>query len=215
MPNYVIHNVKIKGSVETISKVKKQIINTKDENGDVVPFSFQTIIPRPVSLDIPSSSEVETGIEYIKGSVYEKKKIEERYATYQDGENKLKECIRLAELALSNIKKYGHKDWYDWNIANWGTKWDACYPNVETTEDTIMIEFQTAWSTPEPIFLKLAEQYPDLMIDIDYADEDMGSNCGSYSYVDGDWSYHIGDYEFACLMWGEDPEEYLEEEDED
>ena len=42
MPNYVIHNVKINGSVETISKVKQQIINTKNEIGEDVPFSFQS-----------------------------------------------------------------------------------------------------------------------------------------------------------------------------
>ena len=207
MPNYVMHNVTIKGSVETISKVTNQIINTKDNNGDVVPFSFQTIIPRPVSLDIPSSSEVERGIDYLNGDEAVRMKIKEQYATYPDGENRLKECIRLAKIALDNIKKYGHKNWYDWNLANWGTKWDVCNPSVQTTDNEITLKFETAWSTPEPIFKKLAEQYPDLMIDIDYADEDLGYSCGNYSYVDGEWGYVIGDYEFARSMWDEDLEE--------
>ena len=207
MPNYVMHNVTIKGSVETISKVTNQIINTKDNNGDVVPFSFQTIIPRPVSLDIPSSSEVERGIDYLNGDEAVRMKIKEQYATYPDGENRLKECIRLAKIALDNIKKYGHKNWYDWNLANWGTKWDVCNPSVQTTDNEITLKFETAWSTPEPIFKKLAEQYPDLMIDIDYADEDLGYNCGNYSQVDGEGGYKNGDYEFACSMWDEDLEE--------
>ena len=69
----------------------------------------------------------------------------------------------------------------------------------------------TAWSTPEPIFKKLAEQYPDLLIEIEYADEDLGNNCGSYSYADGEWVYKNGDLEFACQMWDVDPEEYMEE----
>lgn len=207
MPNYVINRVKINGNVETISKVKKQIVNTKNKNGDVVPFSFQNIIPRPVSLDIPSSTGVENGIDYINGDEAKKKEIEERFATYQDGENILKEYIRLAKIALDNIKKYSHKDWYDWNIINWGTKWDACDSSVETTDNEIILEFQTAWSTPKPVFLKLAKQYPELTINIDYADEDLGYNCGNYSYVDGKWNYIIGDYEFACSMWGYDMEE--------
>ena len=211
MPNYVMHNVTIKGSVETISKVTNQIINTKDNNGDVVPFSFQTIIPRPVSLDIPSSSEVERGIDYLNGDEAVRMKIKEQYATYPDGENRLKECIRLGEIALDNIKKYGHKDWYDWNRANWGTKWDAYEPYVNAMTDEIFLSFMTAWSTPEHIFKKLAEQYPDLLIEIEYADEDLGSNCGSYSYVDGKWDYNIGNLEFACQMWDVDPEEYMEE----
>lgn len=86
---------------------------------------------------------------------------------------------------------------------------------VETTDDEIMLEFKTAWSTPEPVFLKLAEQYPDLVINIDYADEDMYYNCicGSYRYADGNWDYEFGDFEFACLMWGKNPEEYCEEKE--
>ena len=207
MPNYVINRVKINGNVETISKVKKQIVNTKNKNGDVVPFSFQNIIPRPVSLDIPSFTGVEIGIDYINGDEAKKKEIEERFTTCENGENILKEYIRLAKIALDNIKKYGNKDWYDWNIINWGTKWDACDPSVETTDNEIILEFRTAWSTPKPVFLKLAKQYPELMINIDYADEDLGYNCGNYSYVDGKWNYIIGDYEFACSMWGYDMEE--------
>lgn len=43
MANGVINKVKISGSVETISKVKEQIINTKDENGNVIPFSSKAL----------------------------------------------------------------------------------------------------------------------------------------------------------------------------
>ena len=25
-----------------------------------------------------------------------------------------------------NKKYFGYRDWYDWNLANWGTKWDIC-----------------------------------------------------------------------------------------
>ena len=211
MPNYVIHNVKINGSVETISKVKQQIINTKNEIGEDVPFSFQSIIPRPESLNIPASTDVDYGISYINGDVTKKEEIECRFNTFHNGENRFKECIRLAKIALDNIKKYGHKNWYDWNRANWGTKWDAYEPYVNAMTDEIFLSFMTAWSTPEPVFVKLAEQYPDLLIEIEYADEDLGSNCGSYSYVDGKWGYKIGDLEFACQMWDVDPEEYMEE----
>ena len=30
-----------------------------------------------------------------------------------------------------NEKKYGCKDWYEWNNRNWGTKWDAGEASID------------------------------------------------------------------------------------
>lgn len=45
--------------------------------------------------------------------------------------------------------KYGFTSWYDWNIANWGTKWDLC-DVIKTRIDanTIQLSFESAWSPP-------------------------------------------------------------------
>ena len=49
----------------------------------------------------------------------------------------------------ANIEKYGYKDWYDWNIANWGTKWDFSLENVERQDaNTVTAAFDSAWSPP-------------------------------------------------------------------
>ena len=53
--------------------------------------------------------------------------------------------------------KYGFSSWYDWSVANWGTKWNA----YETEFDEEYLYFKTAWDTPLPIFEKLAELNPD------------------------------------------------------
>ena len=41
-------------------------------------------------------------------------------------------------------------NWYEWNILYWGTKWDACEPeiNIVSHGDSTLLElsFQTAWS---------------------------------------------------------------------
>lgn len=83
--------------------------------------------------------------------------------------------------------------WYSWRIRNWGTKWDVY--EVSEWNDIILtgevpnntglskITFLTAWATPFPALLKLSEIFPNLIIKCKFADEDMGSNCGSYTIV--------------------------------
>lgn len=56
-------------------------------------------------------------------------------------------------------------NWYNWRIANWGTKWnaDVQYDEFHSWESgEVKIEFNTAWSAPEPIILTLSEQHPTL-----------------------------------------------------
>ncbi|MFJ5427723.1 hypothetical protein ACIPUP_00955 [Pectobacterium actinidiae] len=44
----------------------------------------------------------------------------------------------------------------------------------------IVIRFETAWASPNPVILDMSRRFPHLTFDISYADEDMGSNCGKY-----------------------------------
>jgi hypothetical protein len=61
-----------------------------------------------------------------------------------------------------NTKKFGAKDWYDWRVINWGTKWDACDLNViYSGEDEFCIEFETAWNFPTKIYERLGLDYPN------------------------------------------------------
>lgn len=67
---------------------------------------------------------------------------------------------------MSDMRKseYGYDNWYDWRNNNWGTKWDI---KGEVHVDDLYDEgctliFQTAWSPPEPIVVKLQEMFPDL-----------------------------------------------------
>ena len=56
----------------------------------------------------------------------------------------------------SNIEKHGFKDWYDWNVANWGTKWDFGLENVERVDaNTVTAAFDSAWSPPINAYEKL------------------------------------------------------------
>ena len=61
-----------------------------------------------------------------------------------------------------NKKKYGHEDWYSWNCANWGTKWDACHCSIDPDTDYGELEahFDTAWSPPIEWLEAATKKYP-------------------------------------------------------
>lgn len=108
------------------------------------------------------------------------------------------------KIANEMVKKYGSPDWYHWRLDNWGTKWIPSNTELLSEYD---LEFDTAWSTPEVIFQKLSEKY-HTSVYVEYADEDLGYNCGSLRYVDGVLVEQTeGDFDFACNVWGFDPEE--------
>lgn len=59
----------------------------------------------------------------------------------------------------SNLEKYGHKNWYDWNIANWGTKWDVGGDDGLTQKldaNTLEASFDSAWAPPCAAYEQLA-----------------------------------------------------------
>ena len=66
--------------------------------------------------------------------------------------------------------------WYDWNITNWGTKWEAS--DVVRTEITkhkdeyvIEYDFTTAWSPVSELLLLLSENWPRLAFFYEYQEE--------------------------------------------
>jgi len=56
----------------------------------------------------------------------------------------------------------GRPNWYDWQIENWGTKWNAYDISVEDDGyGQVTITFDTAWTAPLPIIDALREKYPN------------------------------------------------------
>lgn len=61
--------------------------------------------------------------------------------------------------------------WYDWNVRNWGTKWDACDATCDDNEESIAYRFSTAWSPAEGAFRAMAKQHPDLEFEFHCTEE--------------------------------------------
>lgn len=199
MPNHVKNIVAISGDKESVKRFKEQVMYQVEGEDGKLPISFQTIVPMPEELNIESGSRSYIAQDYARADEQGKAAIlAERKVT----EEQLKPW-------LDNLSKYGSATWYEWRIARWGTKWDAYEQEVEDETDTMVrLTFWTAWSTPSEVMQALSAKFPTLEISVDYADEDMGSNCGSYRCEDGCIDYtETGDYEFACEVWGYVPEE--------
>ena len=64
-------------------------------------------------------------------------------------------------------------NWYNWNLREWGTKWDACRPEFtdSTTGRSIEYSFDTAWGHPEPVLYAMIQQFPELDFSIYYREE--------------------------------------------
>ncbi|MBU9293073.1 hypothetical protein KTD18_16110 [Burkholderia multivorans] len=125
---------------------------------------------------------------------------------------------------LRNFRKIGFLHSMDFARAKWGTKWNACDSSADIEAGTA--EFDTAWSCPVPIFEALSRKFPEDVITVTYADEDIGSNCGTFSMRNGEeisseiapaWRDMTAEQRakwraFACEVTGRDPKDYEDEE---
>ena len=84
---------------------------------------------------------------------------------------------------LRNHRKTGFMHSMDFARSAWGTKWNACDQSFDGPDEA---NFETAWSFPEPVFLKLSQLFPEATIELAYADEDIGSNCGKVIFKGGE-----------------------------
>ena len=66
-------------------------------------------------------------------------------------------------MPLSEKLQHKTNHWYDWNIRNWGCKWDASDVEVFDRDNGVVdYSFSTPWSIPEPVFHAMVKQFPTL-----------------------------------------------------
>lgn len=214
----------------------------KEDYTGIGTIDFNKLIPMPPALMIECGSETENGISLYLTAInpdtpdYDLPKMPkelfndllarlnaERMFTRYNGNlsseeiekyTKYSSFGKLADLgkqAVNNLINYSATTWYDWSVNNWGTKWNSYDPRKG--EDNGLM-FSTAWSAPHPVIEELSVRFPGVYITHEWADEDMGNNCGRREYLNGEC---VGEYiptadvesmEFACSVWGDSPEDY-------
>lgn len=185
MPNYVRTRLSFEGKEERIKELFN-LVRTETVNEDnTILFDFNKIIPMPSALNILSSSVGEQAVEYLLYQsgcrTLKNRSVERMEMLKEKSPEEFDEAIKIGKKYLRNVADYGCATWYEWRIRNCGTKW----PAGEIVVNENSVEFDTAWSFPTPIVLRLSELFPDINISYLYADEDCGYNTGRGKFVAG------------------------------
>lgn len=141
--------------------------------------------------------------------------IEENYRTWKSytGEQKptleeyRKQVIGMQPLSFESFKPMPaseSENWYEWNIANWGTKWDASFGQpfialgdegmdpeksaeahgVTDTPTVAVYKFDTAWTPPIPVLQAMSDQHTELEFVLRFAE--VGNDyAGEMKWVSG------------------------------
>ena len=215
MPNWVCNHLIIRGNnaVEVMNSLLSE--NSESENGYDVDFNKIIPMPEDLKIESGSvtrdcaklyvNAMLEGCDAYKKYAALYVQAFGKDLAMSEDEQIKTMEYVMLhkdyekncpmfqtkadayayGKKALDNYEKYGAKDWYDWSIQNWGTKWNALDTIVNDPGEA-NVYFHTAWSAPLPFLDALSQKYPELTFDYEFADEDIGYNTGKMTIRDGE-----------------------------
>jgi len=120
----------------------------------------------------------------IRGSKEDIDKFE-AFLTERNGEN-------WFDYFAPTPKELENEGWYEWNVSNWGTKWNVtCYQWERLNEESIHMVYDTAWSPPINLYDTI--QSTGLTVESEYCEEGMGF---VGQYIDGiDECYEYSDVE--------------------
>lgn len=201
MPNNISNRVVVTAnSNEEIKEFLSAIKGDEKIDGEYPAIDFNKIIPMPMALrGTEASSRTDDAIYYYLVKTNQEEMVSSilRHSNFYTmdrfanrNENELNELLEIGKKYVEIFKEYGAKDWYDWSIYHWGTKWNAYYTHIEEIDEfSVILSFQTAWNGVPSIIQKLTEMFPTITFDYKYADEDMGYNCGEGYGEDGEFSF--------------------------
>jgi Api92-like protein with ferredoxin domain len=236
MPNHVTTRCVVTGpSTDVAAFRSRMIVTTEDERGaPSTLLDFGKIIPMPkIAGEVVENGLAADVIALLCGTsatvdIWERLRKFNGGAhlgpwkglfQYEDGEiaemleRAWPGCVANARAMARCFGETGHKSWYDWSIANWGTKWNS-YSFRPISDEPLEFLFETAWAFPEPVFVALAREYPSLHFNCLSFDE--GWNFGARGYFnpppDGSpWAKCKATDELYEIVYGEkyqrDPED--------
>lgn len=88
-----------------------------------------------------------------------------------DPESKVEKEIRLMIIQEENMTKFGARDWYEWQLINYGTKWGACHIEIDEEAlancfESFSFKFESPWGTTPGLMAKVSSLFPSVLIGI-------------------------------------------------
>lgn len=199
MPNHITTVCTVTGEEADVAAFVAAHIREHEKRSDRQVFDFETIIPPPQSIKdtyrpMPGQPNPEGlpescgdgQVEMYAQCLINYRKARHAYVGYSWLPSNVVTWGQLREWLDANSPSAqfwgkrmllaaadtGYPGWYEWNVANWGTKWDAYqYKERSREPGTFIFQFQTAWNVPVPIFRKLGTMYPKLVFSVVAIDE--------------------------------------------
>lgn len=173
MPNNVYQQLFISNLTDKDFSELKEIFEEKDFLNKIVacPEELEKVI------EDKYVKSLERGVPFIQ--------VYQSVISEVDDPKEREETLANLNLAKDCLKKYGYTSWRTWRYKHWGTGWHTYNYDVEFEEDSIYASFDTANSNCSIAIDSLAQMYPKASIELRYADEDLGHNCGEITWENG------------------------------
>lgn len=198
MPTWCENRLTVSGPANVIS----EIVRATGLNRGA--FDFNGIVPMPEDMKIVGHPTTQSEEDVLRGnwqSVLDIPSIREAflstYGVLPDSQEAMIDMIDRAHAAHEapsaegksrfplhlgqarqerrNYREYGFKNWHDWSVINWGTRWNVAEVRIEVLEPRLfIIDFSTATTPPIPIVKVLCRRFPEIQAQLDYAND----NCG-------------------------------------
>ena len=194
MPNYVSTQLDVSGPRAQVLAFVEKAKSAATEAKPATSLTFESFIPMPAELRIEESSTGSFGYDLFvlkKPELLTGRWAEGSGATTLEGlqlwaDLEQPQARRLGEAYAHNEELHGHRTWYGWAVANWGTKWDASsvsVPDVLESGESASVSyfFDTAWSPCEPVIEAMSEQFPELAFRATFYEE------SNSFYYEGVW----------------------------
>lgn len=163
MPNWVTNNVIISGDNATLQELKEQLNKPVITHFPKMEFDKE----RKEWTKFPNVQE-DTNPIFSFWNVIAPTDLDAYYGEEKkEFDSEALNLIQQIELGFA----VGN-DWYNWNVREWGCKWDASSVTLEEFPDGgLMYQFETPWSPVPQIFQILSEKYPELLFAYEYEEE--------------------------------------------